>query len=160
KERLTQRRQIQEQLDTLTGELSRKHGLGETGAFALERVQGALPADTALLGWVDFEAKGKAGEVVNERWAVLLRTKGPPTWVALSGTGRSGRWTAADTRLADQLEAALHDRPRGSPADWRSLARRLYQQRLQPLEPHLAATTDQPAVRHLVVLPSEPMDGI
>jgi CHAT domain-containing protein/Tfp pilus assembly protein PilF len=160
KGRLTERRQLQEQLDTLTGELSHKHGLGETRAYALEQVQGALPANTALLGWVDFEAKGKAGEVVNERWAVLLRSKGPPTWVSLRGTGPSERWTDADTRLADQLGAALHDRPQGSPADWRSLARRLYQQRLQPLESHLAATTDQPAVRHLVVLPSELMDGV
>jgi hypothetical protein len=40
------------------------------------------------------------------------------------------------------------------------LAQRLYRQRLQPLAAHLAATADLPAVRHLVVLPSDWMDGI
>jgi hypothetical protein len=159
-ERLTQRRQTQQQLDGLTRDLVRSHGLGETQAYPLAQIQAALPADTALLGWVDAWAAGKAGTVVNERWAVLLRTRGKPVWVPLRGTGQDGAWTDADSRLPEELAAALHARPQLGQADWRPLAQRLYRQRLEPLDAHLAATGDLPAVRHLVVLPSEFLDAI
>jgi tetratricopeptide (TPR) repeat protein len=160
KERLTQRRGTQQQLDALTRELAQKYGVAEAHAYALEKVQAALPADTALLGWVDIQPEGKIREVVKERWALRLRAKGKPTWVPLKGSGKDDAWTDADSRLPGQLAADLHSRPRSEQADWRPLARRLYQQRLEPLAPQLAATADLPAVRHLIVLPSDVMDGI
>jgi tetratricopeptide (TPR) repeat protein len=160
KEWLAERRQAQDQLDALTDELARKYGLGEAQALPLEKVQAALPADAALLGWVDGQERGRAAEKVNERWAVLLRAKGPPAWVRLPGSGPGGAWTEADTRLPRELAAALRSRPRPGTADWRPLAGRLYGQRLAPLEPHLTATPDLPAVGRLVVLPSSAMDGI
>jgi CHAT domain-containing protein/tetratricopeptide (TPR) repeat protein len=160
KERLTQRGQLQEQLDTLTRQLALKYGVGETQARTLQQVQATLPADTALLGWVDVQAEGKAAVVVNERWAVLLRAKGPPAWVLLQGNGKDNAWTDADTLLPRELAAVLHAHPREGQPDWRPLAQHLYQQRLQSLAPHLGATAGLPAVRHLVVLPSYVMDSV
>jgi tetratricopeptide (TPR) repeat protein len=160
KDHLTERRRTQEELDTLTQELARKVGLGDTQAAPLARVQAALPDDTALLGWVDSQAEGKAGEVVNERWAVLLRSKGPPVWDSLKGSGKADTWTDAADRLPRELRSALHSRPQAGQADWRPLARRLYQQRVGPLEAYLGARAGLPAVRHLVVLPSGWMDGV
>jgi Tfp pilus assembly protein PilF len=158
-ERLAQRRQLQEQLDGLTRELLPKYGVGETQPRTLAQVQTTLPADTALLGWVDVQGEGKAAEAVNERWAVLLRAKGLPAWVRLEGSGKDNAWIDTDTRLPRELYGLLHVRPSPDHADWRPLAQRLYRQRLQPVEPYLAANADLPAVRHLVVLPSL-MDGI
>jgi tetratricopeptide (TPR) repeat protein len=160
REWLDDRLRTQDELDALTHELARKHGLGAAQALPLEKVQAALPPDTALLGWADVQPRGKVAEVINEHWAVLLRARGGPAWVRLPGTGPGGAWTGADTRLAADLLTALRARRQAGPADWRPLAERLYRQRLGPLEPHLAATTDLPAVRRLVVLPSAPMDGI
>jgi CHAT domain-containing protein len=159
KERLAQRLGAQEQLDELTRELAQKHGL-QGNPYSLEKVQAALPADTALLGWVDLRPAGKVGEAVNEHWAVLLRPKGKPVWVALRGSGKDGAWVDADSRLPEELAAALRARPGPGRADWREVARRLYEQRLAPLAPHLGATADLPAVRHFIVLPSGVIDGV
>jgi CHAT domain-containing protein/Flp pilus assembly protein TadD len=160
KERLTERRRTQEQLDALTRELAEKYGVAEAQAYQTEKVQAALPADTALLGWVDYEVSGKAAQDVNERWAVLLRARGKPVWVRLKGSGKEDAWTEADSRLPAELATVLQTRPRPEQTDHRPLARRLYRQRLEPLESQLAATADLPAVRHLIVLPSRLMDGI
>jgi tetratricopeptide (TPR) repeat protein len=160
KERLTQRRRAQEQLDALTQELADRHGLGQARPYPLDKIQAALPASAALLGWVDFQPPGKVGEAVNERWAVLLRARGKPIWAPLKGSGPGDAWTEADDRLPDELARALASHPRAGQADWRDLARRLARQRLEPLAPHLAATADLPAVGHLIVLPSGLMDGV
>jgi tetratricopeptide (TPR) repeat protein len=157
-ERLGQRRRTQEQLDALTRELALKYSLANTRAATLRQVQAILPADTALLGWVTPE--GEAAKALSDHWAVLLRAKGPPAWVALPGSSTDGAWTEADRRLPEDLATALHARPQPDRIDWRPLAQRLYRQRLQPLQAHLGARADLPAVRHLVVLPSGTMDGI
>jgi CHAT domain-containing protein len=47
----------------------------------------------------------------------------------------------------------------GSP-DWNDLTQKLHDQRLRPLEPHLQATGDLPAVRHLLVIPTGIMAGV
>jgi tetratricopeptide (TPR) repeat protein len=160
KEWLSERRQTQEQLDSLTRDLALKSGLGDTGAYSLEQVQAALRPDTALLGWVDAWGGGKAAEMVNERWAVLLRARGHPAWVRLPGSGPNRAWTDTDSRLPEELASLLHARPLLETAAWRPLAQRLYEQRLAPLAAQLGASADLPAVRHLVVLPSPMMDSI
>jgi tetratricopeptide (TPR) repeat protein len=159
-EQLAQRRQIQDQLDTLTRDLALQHGLAEPQAAPLAKVQAALPADTALLAWVDVQFTDRSRDVLNERWAVLLRAKGKPVWVRQKGSGKESAWTDADGRLPAELAAVLRERPRANQGDWKPLAERLYRQHLEPLEAHLAAAGDLPAVRHLVVLPSAVMDGI
>src|SRR5262249_6764744 len=160
RERLSERRQAQQQLDGLTRELAQKYGMGDTQAYSLEKLQAALPPDAALLGWVDNQGYGKAAEVVNEHWAVLLRANGPPVWGPCQGNGKAGAWSDADDRLPGDLAAVLQARPRADHPDWRPLAQRLYQQRLAPLAAPLAASADLPAVHHLVVLPSARMDPI
>src|SRR5262249_6485777 len=66
-----------------------------------------------------------------------------------------GAWTRADGRLPRLLR---DDLARGEP-DADRHARRLADQRLAPLAPHLAAVGDLPAVRHLVVVPVGRMAG-
>ncbi len=130
-------------------------GLADPGqSRSLAQVQGALPADTALLGWVDFQALGKAGEDVNERWVVLVRSKGQPIWAPLKGSGSKQAWTTADSQLPEKVLSALRSRPGIDTPDWRDLARSLHRQRLEPLTAYLKE------IRHVIVLPSAMMDGV
>jgi CHAT domain-containing protein len=119
-------------------------------------IQAALPPDAALLGWLDLRAAPKAHDPNGEHWAVLLRSAGDPIFARLKGSGLEDAWTEADTRLPAQLRTALQS-ARG---DWQPLARRLCQQRLQPLLPHLAGRGKLPAVKHLIVLPSTALPGV
>jgi hypothetical protein len=80
--------------------------------------------------------------------------------VRLPGTGPQGAWAEADDRLPGQLLEALARAPGPGADDWQALARQLARQRLEPLQPHLAARGGLPAARHLVVLPSGRMDGV
>jgi tetratricopeptide (TPR) repeat protein len=155
KQLLTQRRLTQDQLDDLNHKLTQQLGLTAAGQCStLAQVQAVLPADMALVGWVDFQANGQAGQDVNEHWVVLVRSKEQPIWLPLTGRGPRQHWTAADSELPDKLLAALRSRPGSDALDWRELARRLYQQRLEPLTGHLDG------IRHLAVLPSSVMDGV
>jgi tetratricopeptide (TPR) repeat protein len=153
---LTQRRQVQEELDALARLLEQTYGPAAGQVFERQQIQASLPADTALLGWLDILASPKAADPDGEHWAVLLRSAGAPVWVRLRGTGPKDAWTEADAGLPAQLRAALQS-PRG---DWRPLAQRLRQQRLDPLARHLAAGDGLPAVRHLVVLPATALAGV
>jgi tetratricopeptide (TPR) repeat protein len=147
---LSERRGAQEDFDAFAAKLEETYGPAAGQVFDRPQIQKALPADTALLGWVDLPGKPKAADPDGEHWAVLLRSAGPPVWVRLRGTGPNGAWTDADNRLPKELWAALQV-PRGA---WQPRARRLRQERLEPLRKHLAAGEGLPAVRHLVVLPS------
>jgi CHAT domain-containing protein len=76
--------------------------------------------------------------------------------VQLDGSGDTGAWTDSDRLLSFNLRDSLaHGLP-----DWNDLARRLHNQRLKPLEPHLQAAGGLPAVRHLVVIPTGWMAGV
>jgi CHAT domain-containing protein/tetratricopeptide (TPR) repeat protein len=119
-------------------------------------IQDAMPADVALISWLDLPAPRGASDPGGEHSAVLLRSTGAPIMVRLSGSGAGGAWTTDDTRLPAQLRTALQS-PDG---DWRPLARRLHRQRLAPLAKDLAAGNGLPAVRHLVVLPSTALAGV
>jgi tetratricopeptide (TPR) repeat protein len=120
--------------------------------FALERVQEQLPADAALVFWLDFRSFATAGE----HWGCVVRRRGPAAWYLLPGSGGKGAWTGADDRLPGRLLDSLHT----GDADWLGLARRLARQRLDPLAPSLGATGDLPAVRRLVVVARGPMVGV
>jgi tetratricopeptide (TPR) repeat protein len=133
-------------------ELQRVYGPARSDAFDRAAVQAALPAHTALIAWVDLSpAVPGSADPEGEHWAALLRASGPPAWVRLKGSGEDGAWTQDDYLLPDALRAALRS-PKGA---WRPLAERLRRQRLDPLRKHLAAKDGQPAVRRLVVLPSQ-----
>jgi tetratricopeptide (TPR) repeat protein len=138
---LAQRRQLDRELADLAVAVSRRE------LASLAQVQAALPADAALIAWVDVEDKG-----VQEHWGCVVRPQGEPHWERLPGSGPGGQWTTEDTALPVQLHAAL---ARSAPAaDCDGLTKKLHAQRLAPLDKHLEG------VRRLFVAPVHWMAGI
>jgi hypothetical protein len=141
----------------------------------LNEIQAALPADAALLAWVDIRPSGpNAADPDGEHWGVVVRSRGTPAWIAIPGTGPNGLWTKHDEELASRVRAELRSRPgtgRGelrplversrTQADSQPLVDKLRIQRLEPLSKALAASADGlPPARRLVVLPSAAAAGI
>ena len=128
----------------------------------LNEIQAALPADAALVAWVDIPPAGpNAADPDGEHWGVVVRSRGIPAWVAIAGSGPDGLWTKDDTGLAGRVRTELRRRPAAGSADLRPLVEKLRTQRLEPLAKALGATADgQPAARRLIVLPSRAMAGI
>jgi CHAT domain-containing protein/tetratricopeptide (TPR) repeat protein len=149
-ELLTERRKVQEDFDAFTDNLEKTHGPAAGQVFDRPHIQKSLPADAALIGWLDLLGGPNVADPVSEHWAVLLRSAGPPVWERLRGTGPKDAWTDLDDALPAELRAALQT-PRGA---WQPLAQRLRRQRLDPLAKHLVAHDGLPAIRHLIVLPS------
>jgi tetratricopeptide (TPR) repeat protein len=57
----------------------------------LGEIQAVLPADAALLAWVDLPPVGpKAADPDGEHWGVVVRARGVPSWVAPLGAARMG----------------------------------------------------------------------
>src|SRR5438045_1567910 len=82
----------------------------------------ALPADAALVAWVDLKPAGPhAADPDGEHWGVVVRSRGIPAWVAIAGTGPDGLWTEDDTGLAGRVRAGLQERPGARSADLRPL---------------------------------------
>jgi CHAT domain-containing protein/tetratricopeptide (TPR) repeat protein len=149
-ELLTRRRRTQEELDAFAEHLAKTYGPAAGQAFERRQIQACLPADTALIAWLDSVARAKAADPNGEHWAILLRASGDPIWVRLRGSGDKDAWTDADSKLPAELRAVLQS-ARG---DWRPLAQRLRRQRLDPLATQLVG------VRHLIVLPSTALAGV
>jgi tetratricopeptide (TPR) repeat protein len=147
---LTQLRQAQDELAAFTHQLEQKYGPVAGQVLQRQHIQKALPADAALIGWLDIPGQPKAADPNGEHWAVLLRASGGPVWLRLRGSGDKDAWTDADTQLPTELCDALQ-KPR---PQWGPLAERLRQQRLQPLAKHLQG------VRRLIVLPSTALAGV
>jgi tetratricopeptide (TPR) repeat protein len=150
-ELLTQRLQAQGELTAFAQKLEQRYGPAAGQVFDRQKIQAALPADVALVGWVDLPAAGpKAADPDGEHWGVLLRHSGEPVWVRLRGSGPKNTWTEADTQLPRQLGEALQS----SRGEWQALAARLRRQRLGPLAKRLDG------VRHLIILPSPALAGV
>ncbi len=139
----------------------------EYGALAgqvanLDEIQAALPPDAALVAWVDIRPAGpNAADPDGEHWGVVVRSRGIPFWIPISGTGPKGLWTNDDNELAGRARTELRIRPGAGSADPRPLVERLRTQRLDPLAEALGARRDGlPPARRLVVLPSRAMAGI
>jgi CHAT domain-containing protein/tetratricopeptide (TPR) repeat protein len=127
--------------------LARLTAAGSSGlVLGLAEIQGRLPADAALVLWLDVEELG-------EHWACVVRAKGKPAWRALKGSGKGGAWTAKDRALPGDLYRLLSDPGAGTEREARRLRRALLAQRLDPLGPHLKAKGGLPAVRQLLVVP-------
>jgi tetratricopeptide (TPR) repeat protein len=156
-ELLGQQRQAQDELGTFARHLEEAYGAAAGQVFDLSRIQAALGQDMALLGWLDLPPGGpKAADANGDHWAFLLRCSGPPICLRLKGSGPGGAWTEDDTALPARLRDSLLEH-RG---DWQRLARRLRDQRLEPLREHLGAQEKLPAVRQLMVLPSPALAGV
>jgi CHAT domain-containing protein len=146
-------------LDELRAQLARKYGLIAGNVASLNEIQPVLSEDTALVAWIDIVPLGAAADLC-EHWGAVVRARGAPAWFRLSGTGQGGQWTESDGKLAEHVRGALRER-RASPSSTPELLKRLRAQRLDPLVVALKATADGlPAVRHLIVLPSDAMAAV
>jgi tetratricopeptide (TPR) repeat protein len=154
---LARKLHAQQEWSTFVRKQEEKYGPVAGQVFDRDRIQAALPNDTALLGWLDIRPPGpKAADPNGEHWAFVLRCKGEPVCVRLAGSGDGGAWTEDDSHLPGELRSAVLEHHGG----WQRLAQRLREQRLGPLEKHLAAHDGLPAVQHLIVLPSPSLAGV
>ena len=142
--------------------LAKDHGPLAGRVAGLAEIQAALPADAALVAWVDFLPAGpNAADPDGEHWGVVVRSRGVPAWVPIAGTGPGGLWTVDDYTLAGRVRMELRSRPGASTAAPRPLVDRLRAQRLEPLRDALGtAAGGLPPARRLIVLPSRGMTGI
>ena len=70
----------------------------------LETIQAALPADAALVAWVDLAPQGpSAFDPDGEHWGVVVRSRGVPAWVPIAGTSPNGLWIKDDAGLAARI---------------------------------------------------------
>jgi tetratricopeptide (TPR) repeat protein len=143
-------------------QLHRDHKALAGQVAKLNEIQAALPADAALVAWVDIPPAGpNAADPDGEHWGVIVRSRGVPAWTAIAGTGPGGLWTQNDTAQAEQFRTKLRSLPGACPADLSPILERLRAQRLEPLAKSLGATADGlPAARELIILPSRAMSGI
>ncbi len=136
--------------------LAKDHGALAGEVARLSKIQSALPADAALISWVDNAPRGpNAADPDGDHWGVVVRPEGVPAWVPIVGTGPNGLWTKGDNALADRVRAELRKTPGGTSSDLLPLLEKLRVQRLEPLAQALGATT-----RTVIVLPSHSMRGI
>ncbi len=149
-------------LSEFQDKLAQVHGPLAGQVAKLEQIQAALPADTALVTWVDVEPVGPGTADPNgSHWGVVVRSSGSPAWVPLTGTGANGAWTKGDTDLAGQARTELRSRPGAVKDEPRRLLIDLRNQRLAPLEKVLRATPGGlPAAARLIVLPSHALPGV
>ncbi len=123
--------------------------LSQRELSSLPDVQAAIPADAALVLWVDVSSRGGA----HEHWGCVVRGTGEPNWEHLPGTGTEKKWIDDDSALPTKLREALASRT-ASPADIDALAQKLNTQRIAPLAKHLDG------VKTLYVVPVNQMAGI
>ncbi len=94
-------------LGELQTELVRAHGPLAGQVARLNEIQSALPADAALVAWVDVPPPGPdADDPDGELWGMVVRSKGIPAWIPIAGTGARGLWTKEDTSLAGRARTA------------------------------------------------------
>ncbi len=143
--------------------LAHDHGPLAGQVAKLTEIQAAMPADVALVAWVDIPVLGpNTADPDGEHWGVVVRSRGMPAWVPIPGTGRDGLWTKDDTEFVGRVRAELRSRPGGATAaDLGTLVERLRAQRLDPCSGALGATAaGLPPARRIVVLTSRAMAGI
>ena len=130
-------------LGELQTKLVRDYGPLAGQVARLNEIQAALPADTALIAWVDLSPAGpNAADPDGEHWGVVVRSRGIPAWVPIAGTGPDGLWTKDDTGLANRVRTELRRRPDAGPANLHPMIEELRTQRLKPLAKTLVSTTD------------------
>ena len=149
-------------LGELQSRLARKYEPIAGQVAGLSEIQLSLPIDAALVSWVDRHPEvHERVDHTGERWGVVVRARGTPTWIPLPGTAEKKRWSVEDEKLAGMARDAFRQGPRPAGADPGPLIKRLRAQRLLPLTAALRTTADGlPAVRRLIVLPSEAMTAV
>ena len=119
--------------------LAEQHGALTGQVARLNDVQAALPADAALVAWVDIPPPGpNAADPDGEHWGVVVRSRGIPAWIAIAGTGPNGLWTKDDNELASRARTELRLRPGAGSADLRPLVEKLRASASSHWQGHLA----------------------
>jgi CHAT domain-containing protein len=148
-------------LGEFQSELVKDHGPLAGQVANLKEIQAALPADSALIAWVDVPPAGpNAADPDGEHWGVVVRSRGIPAWVSIAGSDPKGLWSKDDTELANRVRTELRRRSGSGSTSPRTLLERLRTQRIEPLAKALAAGEGLPPARRLIVLPSPAMAGI
>ena len=145
---------LEAELGRFAWSMREKYGVRAGQVYELARTQAQLDADTALLAWTDLAPASQGVGDGGEHWVCVVRHERDPRWIRLPGTGSGGLWTRADDSLPSQVRGALSSRATTSSEEWELIAKRLYAQRIAPIEPHLDG------VRHLIVVPVGRMAGV
>jgi tetratricopeptide (TPR) repeat protein len=146
---LQQRREAETELARIAADQAARE------VYDLDRIQGQLPAQAALVTWVDASALPGGGDANGVHWACVVRHRGKPTWIKLPGSGPKEAWTKDDDDLMRQLRRTLK-----TPRDRKQMLKQAVAQRLTPLEACLRGDAENPPVKHLLVTPAWSMAGI
>lgn len=127
-------------------ELANKYSVREGRPYALERIQAAIPARTALVGWLDVEVR--KGQYTS--WVYAIRSTGPVAWARVKRQeGAGGDPIAAAAAFRTELAQST-----SSAIGVRSDARALWDARFAPIARELDAVND------LIVIPSGALLGV
>src|SRR5439155_24086177 len=74
---------LQLELTQFQAELEKKHGPAAGEVYDLARIQSHLPADAALIAWLDLKAPPKAADPNGEHWGFVVWRNGPPGCIKL-----------------------------------------------------------------------------
>src|SRR5262249_26251511 len=124
---------VQAEFSQFQDEKRRTYGVNRGEVYELARIQARLPADTALLAWLDIKGEPKGVDASGKRWACIVRHRGEPVWVKLPGSGPKMTWTKSDDALCDQVRG-VYGKLATDPKAMRDLTVRLAKQRFGPLE--------------------------
>jgi tetratricopeptide (TPR) repeat protein len=158
RDKLTQERiEAQAAWSAFQQHLQDAYGVAEGKVFDLDHIQDRLPADAALVGWLDLQTQSKAPETKGDHWACVVRRGGAPRWIRIFGTGPNQSWTKSDDDRPGQVRKIVSE---GLLPGWQEPLAELAQQRLGPLDAPLQAHDHLPPVQHLIILPSPALAGI
>src|SRR5262249_15725269 len=121
----------------------KKYGVSADQEYQLPQIQQQIPANAALLTWLEIRTSATETDANRDYWACLIRATGPPVWVRLDGGGPVSAWTFADDALPGDLRKQLQKQSQNNA--WRDPAHRLAAQRLAPLGDHLRSEGYLPA---------------
>jgi hypothetical protein len=113
-------------LGEFQAQLVQDHGALAGQIAKPDEIQAALPAEAALVAWIDIPPVGpNEADPDGEHWGVIVRPRGIPAWVPIRGTGPDRLWTKDDTALADRVRTELRRRPGPGATDLRPLVEKL-----------------------------------
>ncbi len=146
---------LQAEFAQFEADMAARYGVAAGEMYGLEHIRAHLSEDDALLAWVDMEGHPHAVDPSGEHWACVVKCQGDPIWVKLPGGGEDGAWTGQDDSLPRHVRQVLSRvSTRWEDDQAPELVRRLRDQRVTPIEPHLQGVT------HLIVLPAGCMAGV
>ncbi len=151
--------QTQAELSQFEADLVRKYGVAAGEVYDLAKIQAQLPADAALIAWLDIKGEPHAADPNGEHWACIVRKQGTPAWVKLPGSGPKETWTKEDDQLPARVAASFSKRPSENNDAQKSTVL-LTQQRFAPVAKLLAGDDKLPPVKRLIVLPSPSMANV